>query len=222
MRRTGHSDRRSTRGRCPRYLAIFPWTLQLAHTYGGRPVKLLGDGVMFYFPEPGQAVRCGLEPVDRSPGSACPRPGSACTAARWSSRAATTSAAPSTSRPGSPTTPDRGRSWSATRSSPTPTLWRRSALSLSGPSRPPGPRDVVLAGRATTVPFTAVLTGPRRTIMDNATATSTGAVPCRRRSRSCPIWLCKQGVDVADTAIELSQARHSEHNRKAGSREPQR
>ena len=76
--------------------------------HGGRPVKLLGDGVMFHFPEPAQAVRCGLELVDRIPGSACRRPGSACTAARWSSRTATTSAAPSTSRPGSPTTPSAG------------------------------------------------------------------------------------------------------------------
>ena len=81
---------------------------ELARRHGGRPVKLLGDGVMFHFPEPAQAVRCGLELVDRIPGSACRRPGSACTAARWSSRTATTSAAPSTSRPGSPTTPTGG------------------------------------------------------------------------------------------------------------------
>jgi adenylate cyclase len=40
---------------------------ELAHRYGGRLVKLLGDGVMFHFPEPGQAVRCGLELVDRVP-----------------------------------------------------------------------------------------------------------------------------------------------------------
>ena len=30
-------------------------------------VKLLGDGVMFHFPEPAQAVCCGLELVDRTP-----------------------------------------------------------------------------------------------------------------------------------------------------------
>jgi adenylate cyclase len=40
---------------------------ELAHRYGGRPVKLLGDGVMFHFPDPAQAVRCGLELVDRLP-----------------------------------------------------------------------------------------------------------------------------------------------------------
>jgi hypothetical protein len=45
----------------------------------------------------------------------------------------------------------------------------------------PGPTSVVLAGRATTVPFTAVLAGPHRTITDNATAASTCAVSCRRR-----------------------------------------
>ena len=38
---------------------------EFAHRRGGRAVKLLGDGVMFHFPEPGQAVRCGLELVDR-------------------------------------------------------------------------------------------------------------------------------------------------------------
>jgi adenylate cyclase len=40
---------------------------ELAHRYGGRPVKLLGDGVMFHFSDPGQAVLCGLELVDRIP-----------------------------------------------------------------------------------------------------------------------------------------------------------
>jgi class 3 adenylate cyclase len=30
-------------------------------------VKLLGDGVMFHFPDPGRAVLCGLELVDRIP-----------------------------------------------------------------------------------------------------------------------------------------------------------
>jgi adenylate cyclase len=38
-----------------------------AHRRGGRPVKLLGDGVMFHFPEPAQGVWCGLELVDRVP-----------------------------------------------------------------------------------------------------------------------------------------------------------
>jgi adenylate cyclase len=40
---------------------------EFAHRRGGRPVKLLGDGVMFHFPEPAQGVRCGLELVDRLP-----------------------------------------------------------------------------------------------------------------------------------------------------------
>jgi adenylate cyclase len=40
---------------------------EVAHRYGGRPVKLLGDGVMFHFPEPAQGVLCGLELVDRVP-----------------------------------------------------------------------------------------------------------------------------------------------------------
>jgi adenylate cyclase len=40
---------------------------ELAHRHGGRAVKLLGDGVMFHFPDPAQAVLCGLELVDRVP-----------------------------------------------------------------------------------------------------------------------------------------------------------
>ena len=33
--------------------------------YGGKPIKWLGDGVMFYFPDPGPGVRAALEMVDR-------------------------------------------------------------------------------------------------------------------------------------------------------------
>jgi hypothetical protein len=40
---------------------------------------------------------------------------------------------------------------------------------------------VVLAGRATSVPFTEVLTGPERTTTDNTTAAWTCAVPYLRR-----------------------------------------
>jgi adenylate cyclase len=40
---------------------------EFAHRRGGRPVKLLGDGVMFHFPDPAQGVCCGLELVDRLP-----------------------------------------------------------------------------------------------------------------------------------------------------------
>jgi len=48
-----------------------------------------------------------------------------------------------------------------------------------GPPQP-GLTNVVLASRATTVPFTAVLAGAQRTITDYATATSTCAVSCSR------------------------------------------
>jgi adenylate cyclase len=44
-----------------------------AHQHGGHPVKLLGDGVMFYFPDPAQAVLAGLELVQRIPGQGLPR-----------------------------------------------------------------------------------------------------------------------------------------------------
>jgi hypothetical protein len=50
---------------------------------------------------------------------------------------------------------------------------------------------VVLAGRATTVPFTAVLTGHQRTIADNATATST-----------CTRSLPSQVTSRADLALQ--------------------
>jgi adenylate cyclase len=46
---------------------------EFAHRRGGRPVKLLGDGVMFHFPEPAQGVRCGLELVDRLPQAGLPQ-----------------------------------------------------------------------------------------------------------------------------------------------------
>jgi adenylate cyclase len=46
---------------------------EFAHRRGGRPVKLLGDGVMFHFPEPAQGVWCGLELVDRVPRVGLPR-----------------------------------------------------------------------------------------------------------------------------------------------------
>jgi adenylate cyclase len=46
---------------------------EFAHRRGGRVVKLLGDGVMFYFPDPAQGVCCGLELVDRIPEVGLPR-----------------------------------------------------------------------------------------------------------------------------------------------------
>ena len=45
---------------------------EFAHRRGGRPVKLLGDGVMFHFPDTAQGVRCGLELVDRLPRAGLP------------------------------------------------------------------------------------------------------------------------------------------------------
>jgi hypothetical protein len=57
-----------------------------------------------------------------------------------------------------------------------------------------GPATVVLAGRATTVPFTTDASGCKRTPTDNLTAAMTCAVCRLTRWRLCPIWLCKQGV----------------------------
>jgi adenylate cyclase len=39
---------------------------------GGRPVKWLGDGVMFHFPDPGQAVLCSLDMVEKAPAAGMP------------------------------------------------------------------------------------------------------------------------------------------------------
>jgi len=39
---------------------------------GGRPIKWLGDGVMFHFPDPGQAVLCSLDLVERAPVAGMP------------------------------------------------------------------------------------------------------------------------------------------------------
>jgi adenylate cyclase len=40
---------------------------QAAQPHGGHPVKWLGDGVMFYFPEPEAAVSTGLDLVEQTP-----------------------------------------------------------------------------------------------------------------------------------------------------------
>jgi adenylate cyclase len=39
---------------------------------GGRPIKWLGDGVMFHFPDPGQAVHCALDLVEQAPATGLP------------------------------------------------------------------------------------------------------------------------------------------------------
>ncbi len=38
----------------------------VAPSFGGRSVKLLGDGVMFHFPDPARGVECGLALVERA------------------------------------------------------------------------------------------------------------------------------------------------------------
>ena len=40
--------------------------------FGGKPVKWLGDGVMFHFPDPRQAVLCSLDLVDSTPEAGLP------------------------------------------------------------------------------------------------------------------------------------------------------
>jgi len=40
--------------------------------YGGKPVKWLGDGVMFHFADPEQAVLCSLDLVERTPAAGLP------------------------------------------------------------------------------------------------------------------------------------------------------
>ncbi|HEV8421507.1 MAG TPA: adenylate/guanylate cyclase domain-containing protein, partial [Actinomycetota bacterium] len=40
--------------------------------FGGKPIKWLGDGVMFHFPDPGQAVLCSLDLVERTPSAGLP------------------------------------------------------------------------------------------------------------------------------------------------------
>jgi hypothetical protein len=56
------------------------------------------------------------------------------------------------------------------------------------------PTNFVLAGRATSLPFTTVLTGPQRTTTDNAMLVLTCSGSERRRWQDRPIWLCKQEV----------------------------
>jgi class 3 adenylate cyclase len=40
--------------------------------HGGKPIKWLGDGVMFYFPDPGEAVRSSLEMVAQTGSAGLP------------------------------------------------------------------------------------------------------------------------------------------------------
>jgi hypothetical protein len=68
------------------------------------------------------------------------------------------------------------------------------------PAARPG-TGVILYGRATSLPFTAVLNGPERTTTDNATPASNCTVRCLRRSRARPIWLWEQGVAGSNPAV---------------------
>ena len=72
----------------------------------------------------------------------------------------------------------------------------------------PGPTNVVLADRATTVPFTAVLAGPQRTTTDNTTAAVICADHRSPRWRPRPIWLCKQGVTKQPSASQPCSGFH--------------
>jgi adenylate cyclase len=49
-----------------------------AMRFGGVAVKLLGDGVMFHFPDPADAVRCALYLLPEASRRQLPRRGSAC------------------------------------------------------------------------------------------------------------------------------------------------
>ena len=55
---------------------------------------------------------------------------------------------------------------------PTMRWWLGTGLTLRSRCEPEAPRcaRVILAGRATSVPFTAVTSGPQRTLTDNTTA----------------------------------------------------
>ena len=107
---------------------------ELAHRHGGRPVKLLGDGVCSTSPirQRGSCAAWSSSSACRS--SAFRGPAWGWTAARWCSRTATTSAERSTSRPGSATTPDPEKSSSARRSPPLPAILKLSATNPLGPS----------------------------------------------------------------------------------------
>jgi adenylate cyclase len=46
---------------------------EAASRHRGRPVKWLGDGVMFHFPDPADAIRCGLDLTEQAPVHELPR-----------------------------------------------------------------------------------------------------------------------------------------------------
>jgi hypothetical protein len=69
-------------------------------------------------------------------------------------------------------------------------------------AEPTAPRCArgILTGHVTSVPFTAVLNGPERTITDNHEAASTCAIPRPRRSQQRPNWLWEEEV-IAGVAV---------------------
>ena len=86
---------------------------------------------------------------------------------------------------------------------------------------PRGPATVVLAGRATTVPFTTDASGCKRTPTDNPTAAMACAVRRLARWRSCPIWLCKQEVGWSRLASGPCRARPADRSLVAEDRSAQ-
>jgi adenylate cyclase len=77
----------------------------ISRRYAGRPVRWLGDGGMFVFREPDAAVQAATEMVTQAFVQGLPRPTSGSTAARWSSRTATSTDQRWTSPPGCPPGP---------------------------------------------------------------------------------------------------------------------
>jgi adenylate cyclase len=70
---TSLTDERGDRAAADLAARLVELVSTVAHQYGGHPVKLLGDGVMFYFPDPAQAVLAGLVLVERIPDQGLPR-----------------------------------------------------------------------------------------------------------------------------------------------------
>jgi hypothetical protein len=86
------------------------------------------------------------------------------------------------------------------RCSPWAGLTLRSGLEAAAPSC----ANVVLGGRATSVPFTAVLNGPERTTTDNHEAASTCAVPILAGAQQRPIWFWEQEVTPVAVPTRLN------------------
>jgi hypothetical protein len=91
------------------------------------------------------------------------------------------------------------------------------------PTAPRGAR-VILTGRATGVPFTAVLAGPERTTTDNTTAAVTCVARLVPRSRGWPIWLWEQEIvgsnPTVPTTSSIGAAQRSRVTHYAGLQQP--